>query len=306
MSVAARGVLAMVAACVIWGLSTMFYKALDHIPALVVLAHRTIWSFVFFFLVLAVQRRLAALRSVFANRAQLGIIVLAAMMVSVNWGLFIWAIQVGRAVEASLGYFIFPLVSVLLGLVFFGEALSRLKLVAVALASLAVAVLTFGLGAAPYISIVLALTFGVYSVVKKRAEIGPVVSVTAEVLLLLPIAGLWLWSVQAQGSAAFGVTTLDTIMLIFAGPLTGFPLVLFAYASRRINLATVGLVHYINPSLQFLVATLVFVEPFTRWHSIAFPLIWAALAIYSFEALRQERRNRRSAINSGTSDTTLK
>ena len=306
MSVAARGVLAMVAACVIWGLSTMFYKALDHIPALVVLAHRTIWSFVFFFLVLAVQRRLAALRSVFANRAQLGIIVLAAMMVSVNWGLFIWAIQVGRAVEASLGYFIFPLVSVLLGLVFFGEALSRLKLVAVALASLAVAVLTFGLGAAPYISIVLALTFGVYSVVKKRAEIGPVVSVTAEVLLLLPIAGLWLWSVQAQGSAAFGVTTLDTIMLIFAGPLTGFPLVLFAYASRRINLATVGLVHYINPSLQFLVATLVFVEPFTRWHSIAFPLIWAALAIYSFEALRQERRSRRSAISSGTSATTLK
>ena len=188
MSVAARGVLAMMAACIIWGLSTVFYKALDHIPALVVLAHRTIWSFVFFFLVLMVQQRLGALANAFRNPAQLGIILLAACMVSVNWGLFIWAIQVGRAVEASLGYFIFPLVSVLLGLVFFGERLSRLKLAAVALATLAVAVLTFGLGAAPYISIILALTFGIYSVVKKRAEIGPVVSVTAEVLLLLPIA----------------------------------------------------------------------------------------------------------------------
>ncbi len=308
-----KGILAVILASTIWGLSPVYYKVLGHIPPLEVLSHRTLWSLVFFGLILIAQGRLGQIRIAFGSRRQVANVVLAALMVTTNWFLFIYAVQVGRAVEASLGYYILPLVSVVMGVIFFGEGWSRNKVFAVTLAGLAVLILTLGLGAAPYMSLTLAITFGIYSVIKKRTVAGPVVSVTAEVLLLAPLALVWLWGVHTQGFTGvtgrnlgtFGNSLSDSLMLMLSGPLTAGPLILFSYASRRISLASAGLVGYLNPTLQFLIAALVFAEPITRWHAIAFPLIWKALAIYSFNAVRSERAIRKSAIKASTSSATV-
>lgn len=275
-----RGILAMILACVIWGLSPLFYALIKHVPPLEVLGWRTLWSLVFFAVVLLVQRRLRELPRALAQPRQVVIIAVASVLIAANWFLFIFSIQAGRAVESSLGYYIFPLVAVILGRIFFAEALSRAQWVAVALAGVAVAVLTFGLGVAPWISLLLAGTFGAYGVIKKQLQLGPVVSVAAEVLVLMPVALAWL---VVQGHW-WDWTTMAILAL--SGPMTGGPLMLFSYAAKRARLSTVGLVQYLNPTLQFLVATQIFREPFTMWHAMAFPIIWGALAIYSLSALR--------------------
>ncbi len=309
---AVRRIAAMLGAFTIWGLSPVFYKLLDHVPPLEVLSHRTLWSGVFFGAVLLLQGRLAQLWAVLARWSALRVVILASLMISVNWFFFIYAIQVGRTVETSLGYYIYPLVSVLFGMLFFAERLSTVSLVAVGLAAVAVGVLTAGLGAAPWMSLILAVTFAIYGVIKKRSAAGPVVSVTAEVMLLVPLAVVWLLGVHFAGWSgltgrslgAFGGSWADSLMLMLAGPLTATPLILFSYASKRVSMATIGLVQYLNPTLQFLVATLIFLEPFTIWHKVAFPLIWAALAIYSLDLVRQERAARRASVRSSTDAAT--
>ncbi|MCB1339163.1 MAG: EamA family transporter RarD [Maritimibacter sp.] len=314
MSETAKGMAAMVGATVVWGLSSMYYKLLADVPPLEVLAHRTLWSLVFFGIVLALRGRLAEVARLLASPRNLALVAFAAISISANWFMFIFSIQTGRAVEASLGYYIFPLVAVLMGMAVYGERLGRLKWIAVALATLAVAVLTWGLGVAPWISLGLAATFGAYGVVKKRLAAGPTVSVTAEVLVLAPLAATWLWGVHVQGwtgvtgaaLGAFGRDWPTSLLLMFSGVLTATPLMLFTTASRALPLGLVGVMQYINPTLQFAVAALVFAEPVTRWHWIAFPLIWIAVALYSVETIRQDRATRRlvaSVATSGTSST---
>ena len=294
-----KGILAMVLACTIWGLSPLYYAELRHVPALDVLAWRTAWSCIFFMILLAVQGRLGLVGRALGTVTGALTVLAAGLMIATNWFGFIYSIQIGRAVEASLGYYIFPLVAVLLGRLVFAEALARAQWLAVALAALAVIVLTLGLGAAPWISLLLAATFAGYGVVKKRLDVGPVVSVTAEVLLLSPIAVLWL------AGPGDGVSWDLRTHLLFAlsGPLTASPLILFSYAARRVKLSTIGLVQYLNPTLQFLVATLIFLEPFTFWHALAFPMIWLALAIYSVTSLRQDRAARRASSSVAVSST---
>ena len=303
---------AMLGAFTIWGLSPVFYKLLDHVPPLEVLSHRTLWSGVFFGALLMLQGRLGAVWALLAQWSGLRVVLLASVMISVNWFFFIYAIQVGRTVETSLGYYIYPLVSVLFGMLFFAERLSPISLLAVVLAALAVAVLTVGLGAAPWMSLVLAVSFAIYGVIKKRAVAGPVVSVTAEVMLLVPLAAVWLLGVHLAGWSgltgrtlgAFGGSLSDSLLLMLAGPLTATPLILFSYASRRVSMATIGLVQYLNPTLQFLIATLIFFEPFTPWHTVAFPLIWAAVLLYSLDLMRQERASRRASVRAATDSAT--
>lgn len=305
---ATKGVLAMIAACTVWGLSALYYDQLDAVPPLEVLAHRTLWSAIFFSVVLAFQGRLRELPRLMRGRRAL-ITLTAALMISANWFLFIFSIQVGHAMQASLGYYIFPLVAVLIGMLAFGERIGAAQAVAVALAVLAVLVLTIGLGVAPWISVTLAVTFGVYGLIKKRLDAGPVVSVTAEVLMLAPLSFIYLAGLQtgAWGGGApveFGHDLRVSLLLAFSGILTGGPLILFSYAARRVNMATVGLIQYLNPTLQFLVATLILGEAFTRWHLIAFALIWTALAIYSVQTLRQDREARRAAARASASGIT--
>ncbi|MDI3337400.1 EamA family transporter RarD [Defluviimonas aestuarii] len=294
MSEAAKGVAAMVLACVVWGLSALLYKAIAHVPPPEVLAHRTLWSLVFFLVVLAIQGRLRLLPGLIGSRA-VWLVALAALLVSANWFGYIWSVQNERVIEASLGYYIFPLVAVLIGWVIYRERLAPLQWLAVELAALAVLVLTVGLGAAPWIALYLAVTFGLYGLLKRQIEAGPVVSVAGEVTVLAPIAAIWLWGVHTGHwgtGGAFGKGWSDSLLLAVSGVATGGPLMLFSYAMKRVRMATVGLVQYLNPTLQFALAALLFAEPVTLWHMIAFPVIWAALGLYSFSVLRQERRRR--------------
>ncbi|WP_199260789.1 EamA family transporter RarD [Paracoccus binzhouensis] len=291
-----KGFWAMIGVCVTWGLSPIFYRALSGVPVVEVLAHRTLWSLLLFLAVLAVQGRLRELRGALTG-PHVGRIVLAALTVSLNWGLFIWAVQAGHVVQSSLGYYIFPLMAVVAGVLVFGEALSRAQALAVLLAGLAVALLTWGLGVAPWISLGLALTFVLYGALKKSLPLGPVLSVAAEVALLTPLALGWL-ALQALGwlpaslaaPLSFGADLPVSLLLAASGVITAVPLILFSYAARRVGMATLGLMFYLNPTLQFLCAVLLFGEAFTRWHMIAFAMIWTALAIYSASAFRQARR----------------
>jgi chloramphenicol-sensitive protein RarD len=287
MSDPVKGAIAMALACTIWGLSPLFYALLSHVPPLEVLAHRTFWSLLIFAGVLAVQGRLSALPAALDSPRKFGLVALSTAMISVNYFLFIYAIGVGRTVEASLGYYIFPLVAVAIGALVLRERLDRWQRVAVALAAIAVLVLTVGLGAPPWISLTLAATFGVYGLLKRWVEAGPVVSVTSEVLLFLPIALFYLgWVATDRGLA---LSAPDLALFVASGPLTAVPLMLFSYAAKRVRMATMGLIQYLNPSLQFACAILILNELVTVWHMIAFPVIWLALAVYSTATIRAPR-----------------
>lgn len=295
LSPGAKGILALLAACTVWGLSPLYYHLLAHVPPLEVLCYRTLSSLVFFAGLLAVQGRLGQVAAALRNPRTLMLICAAAVMISLNWFGFIYTISIGNGLSASLGYYMFPLVAVVLGRLVFKESLSRAQMAAVALAALAVAVLTAGLGVAPWIALGLASTFGAYGVVKKGLDLGGVVSVTAEVAVLAPLALVWL-VLRGTEIGNHALNWYDLSLLAFSGILTGLPLILFSIAARRVRLSTVGLVQYLNPTLQFGCAVLFFGNALTLWHSIAFPMIWAALAIYSVSAVVVDRSARRRAV----------
>lgn len=297
-----KGVIALIVACTTWGLSALYYGQLRHVPPLEVLSYRCIWGLVFFVLILATQRRLSLVPQALKSPRQTGIMLIAAILISTNWFGFIYAISTNQALEASLGYYIFPLVAVLIGRVVFAEKLTRVQWIAVALVAIAVATLTLGLGVTPWIALMLAGTFGAYGMIKKQLDVGPVVSVTCEVLLLAPLAIVWIWF---KGTGAGGDNSVVAHAYIaIAGPLTATPLILFSYAAKRIRLASVGLIQYLNPTLQLSVAALIFLEPVTAWHMIALPIIWLALALYSGSSLRQDRSSRKAASKDAGSATT--
>lgn len=307
MSDAKKGILAMIAACTIWGFAPLYWKLLAHLPPIEVLAQRTFWSAVTFLLVLAFQRRLAALWQALGHPRVVIVVLAAALLISVNWFVFIWAVGSGQTTEASLGYFLFPLVAVLGGRVLFGERLSRLQMLAVGLAAFAVMILTLGLGVLPWIALILGCSFGLYGIIKKSLDIGPVISVTAEVVLLAPIA-LAIILTSPSGTAGLGGAgqgaVQDTALLVFSGVLTATPLILFSYAARRAPLSTIGLVQYLNPTLQFFCAVVIFAEPFGFWHRVSFPIIWVALAIYAYASWRREKTASSAASSASTSSTT--
>ncbi|SFE80571.1 EamA family transporter RarD [Roseivivax sediminis] len=298
------GLLSMIAACSIWGLSPLYYKLLSHIPPLEVLAHRTLWSAVFFTGLLAMRGRLGRVDATLRDRRARRTLTFSALAISANWFLFIYSIGIGRATEASLGYYIFPLVAVLLGVALFGERLSRVEAAAVALAGAAVALLAWREGQVPYVSLLIAITFGLYGVAKKRIAADAITSVTTEVLILCPLALVWLALVHAGAApgqgGAFGSDAGTTVLLLFSGPLTALPLIFFSHASQRVALGTLGLIQYMNPTLQFLCATLVFREPFGLAQALAFALIWTALGLYSGARLSRDRASRRQSTSAAT------
>ncbi|MBT4568332.1 MAG: EamA family transporter RarD [Marinovum sp.] len=287
-----KGVLAMVVACLVWGLSPLYYKMLVSVPPIELLSHRTLWSMVLFALILFMQGRLRGALGVLGNKNIMATLFIAALMIAFNWFIFIYSIQINRATETSLGYFIFPLVSVIFGVVLFRENLSRVQISAVLLAAFSVLILTYGLGRVPWIALSVSISFGIYGVIKKSLSIPAIVTVTLEVLLLSPIALMILYFYHASGSGGqFGQSASISLLLILSGPMTATPLILFSYATRRVALATVGILQYINPSLQFLCATVLFLEPLSIWHAVAFPLIWFALALYTWASFQTARRS---------------
>ncbi|RYH10638.1 EamA family transporter RarD [Tropicimonas sp. IMCC6043] len=297
-----RGLLAMTGACLIWGLSPLYYKLVEHVPPLEVLCYRTLWSLVFFGAVVVAQRQVGRFRHFIAGNWKVA--GLAAVLISLNWGFFIWSIQAGRVMESSLGYYIFPLVAVLIGAVFFRETLTPLQWLAVGFAAAGVAVRTYGIGVVPRLALVLAITFSLYGIIKRQLRVGAILSVTGEVLLLAPLAAAWLlWTGTGHAGGAGASDLRSQLLLSLSGPLTAGPLILYSFAAQRVRLATLGLLQYLNPTLQFLCAALVLAEPFTRWHGITFALIWVALALYSAQGLFMDRAARRRSISVGTSGT---
>ena len=280
-----KGAIAMIVACTIWGLSAIYYKQLSETPPIEVLCHRTIWSVVAFTLFLRLQNRLEELKIVFRDRKLVQTLFWAAAMISTNWFFFIWSVHNDRATEASFGYYIFPLVAVVFGLFFFNERLSLMKWVSVVLATIAVLILAISQNILPFIALVLSITFGIYGMLKKQISLGPVLSVTSEVILLLPVAIILLLYWHLDGTGSFGTNITTTSLLIFSGPMTAVPLMLFSYAARRVQMTSLGIIQYLNPSLQFFVAIFIFLEPFGLWHAVAFGLIWLALFIYSFASI---------------------
>ena len=291
----------MVLACTVWGLSPLYYALLKDVPSIEVLCYRAIWSCVLFGVILSVQRRLPLVWDALRCPRQLWVIVLAAVMISANWFGFIYAVSVGQGIDASLGYYIYPLVAVLIGWFVYAERLHRLQWFAILLAAIAVLILTLGLGVTPYLALWLAITFAIYGMAKRRLAVGPVVSVTAEVVVLLPLATVYLGVFGTQGDAPLAHHAL----MALSGPLTAIPLILFSYAARRVRMSSIGLTQFLNPTLQFSVAVFIFAEPFTKWHKISFPLIWCAVILYCIAQLRQDKASRKSASSAVTVSTTV-
>ncbi len=278
-------------AYVLWGLLPVYWKSLQAVPAFEILLHRMVWSLLFLALVLLASGRWRGLGAALAAKRTLAIYAAAAILLSGNWWLYIWAVNAGYIVETSLGYFINPLVSVLLGVILFKERLRLGQWTAIALAALGVAFLTFVYGQPPWISLALAFSFAFYAVLKKIAPLGAAQGLALETALMsLPAAALLLhW--QASGSASFGSLGAGTdLLLIGAGATTALPLVFFAAAARRLPLSTIGVMQYIAPTLQFLLGVLVYDEPFDARRLVGFTAIWVALAVFTGEGLWFRKR----------------
>ncbi|MDV3124736.1 EamA family transporter RarD [Mycobacterium sp. 21AC1] len=270
-----------------WGLCPGFFLLLMPAGAVEILAHRIVWSAVFLLLVLAVARRLGDLRRL-TLRTWLQLAA-AAALISINWGTYIFAVTTGHVVDAALGYFINPLVSVALGVLVFRERINRWQAVALVIAVVAAAILTAEVGEPPYIALVLALSFGVYGLIKKVVQADPRVSVAVETLLALPLAAGYVITLEVLGRGHF----LDqgpwhTTLLLLAGPVTAVPLLLFATAAQRLPLVTLGLLFYLNPGLQMAWGVFIGHEPMPVGRWIGFALIWVALVIMTVAALRKK------------------
>ena len=285
------GVFYAVLAYTAWGFLPVFFKQLIQVNAFEIVLHRMVWSVVFLLCVLTVLKRWAWLRSVARQPRVLLAFAVSALLLSANWTVYVWAVQNAHVLDASLGYFILPLVNVALGFAFLNERPRPVQWLAVALAAAGVLWLTLQAGRLPWVALLLAITFGIYGLLRKLAKLGALEGLTLETLLLSPFAvGLlawWAWHGQGalvQGDAA----TLGWLLL--AGPLTAIPLLLFAAGARRLPMATLGILQYISPSLQMLLGVWLYGEAFEPARAIGFYLIWLALVLYSVDSLWSSRR----------------
>ncbi|BCH33842.1 permease [Mesorhizobium sp. L-8-10] len=284
---ATRGFFFALGAYTFWGVQPIFMKAVAHIPATEVVAHRIIWSVPIAGLVLLLLGRTADLKAALRSGRTLLMAAVTASLITFNWGIYVWAIAVDRAVETALGYYINPLVSVLMGAMLLGERLSRPQVLAVGLAALAVVIMTVYAGGLPWVSLALALSFAVYGFLRKTLPIGPSQGFFLEVLILcLPALGYIAW-LQFNGESHFVASAPgDMVLLMLCGPITSIPLLLYAFGAKLLRFSTIGIMQYIGPSIVLLIAVFVFGEPFGGVRAVAFGLIWAALAIYSWTMLR--------------------
>lgn len=285
-----KGFALAVSAYVLWGFLPLFLKAVAHIPAIEVVAHRVIWSVPIAGAVLVATGRTRDLRDAITNPRMLLLAVMTAGLISVNWGIYIWAISAGQTIEAALGYYVNPLFSIFLGAVLLGERMTKAQVAAVFLAFVAVIILTAETGRLPLVAVSLMLTWGFYAFFKKSLPIGPNQGFLLEVLILLiPALGYVGW-LTANGQSHFGADAGDTAILMACGVVTAVPLMLYANGAKLLRLSTIGILQYIAPTMIFLIAIFVFGEAFEGAKRIAFPLIWLALVIYTTSLVHKMRR----------------
>jgi chloramphenicol-sensitive protein RarD len=291
-----RGFLLGLSAYAMWGLFPLYWPLLEPAGAVEILAHRVFWSLAVMVGLVVAVRRTRRLRAVLADRRARTILSIAAVLIAVNWGTYIWGVNNHHVVETSLGYFINPLVTVLMGVLILGERLRRLQWVALGLALLAVAGLTAEYGRPPWVALVLAFSFGSYGLAKKKAGVGAVESLTVETMVLAPLAfGYIVFLTLTGGSHFTGHGTGHALMLASAGLVTAVPLICFGGAATRVSLTTIGLLQYVTPTIQFAIGVFVYGEPMPPLRWAGFSLVWVALVIFTAEAVVNRRRQLRVA-----------
>jgi chloramphenicol-sensitive protein RarD len=287
------GVVYAASAFLIWGISPIYWKALRAVPALEIILHRMVWSFFFLVPLIIIMRRWQEFIDVFKNYRTLLILLVTALIVGGNWLLYIWAVNNDYLLQASLGYYINPLVNVVLGMVFLKERLRRPQILSVLLAFAAVLYLTISYGEFPWIALMLALSFGLYGLIRKVAPVGALVGLAVETLLLSVPALIYLYYLDSRGAGTiFRVSLKLSLLLMGCALVTAIPLLFFTLGARRLYLSTLGLLQYIAPSCMFILAVFLFREPFSSVQVVTFILIWTALAIYSSDSVRYYRGNR--------------
>jgi chloramphenicol-sensitive protein RarD len=294
------GALSAATAFFIWGTVPIYWKQMQAVSATELIAHRLVWSLVFLLGVVAWQRDFRSLRPGLAGARPLGLNFLASVLLTVNWGVYVWAVNAGHVIETSLGYFLVPLCNVAVGSFFLHEKLRPFQWAAIGLAALGVLLLLVRVGHIPWIALSLAFTWTSYGLLKKKSELGPIPGLTVETLLLFPFAaGLLLWW-HHTGEGALGRVDFRThVFVLSVGLVTAVPLVLFAYGARRIRLTTLGLLQYIAPSVQFLIGLFVYREPFDAARLQAFAFIWIGLVVYSADTFWNQRRQLLKAAGVG-------
>ena len=284
-----EGLIAGLVAYVLWGFLPIYFKIVETVPPLEVLAHRILWAVPFGLPIILAGRQWPDVREALADRRKLLLLTLSAALIAVNWLVYIWAVQHEQIFQASLGYYINPLMYVLVGVVFFRERLRRPQVVAVALAGAGVAVLTVSGGTFPAIALTLATSFTIYGVIRSRVAVGGMPGLFIETLILFPFAVAYLTRLVAADAAVFGVDQPALSgWLVLAGPFTVLPLLCFALAARRLPLSTIGVMQFLAPTMQFIVG-LAYGEALTAAHIVCFTLIWIAVAVFSADAWRASR-----------------
>lgn len=288
----ARGLMFALGAYGFWGFLPLYMKMLSHIPATEIVAHRVLWSIPIAGALLLITGRTRDLVAALKSPRTLALAALTASLVAINWNIYVWAITSGRALDASLGYYINPVFSVFLGAVILREKLHKLQWLSIAIAGVAVAILTFDAGTVPVAALSLTVSWGFYALFKRSLPIGPNQGFMLEVLILMPLAlGYVIW-LAMNGSSTFAGTTRDTFFLMGAGAVTAVPLIFYANGAKGLRLTTIAMLQYIAPTMIFLIAVFVFGEPFGRARMIAFPLIWLSLVVFSYSLLRARRGKR--------------
>jgi chloramphenicol-sensitive protein RarD len=291
MTTASKGFIPAAAAFAMWGAFPLYFHLLQQVSSVQVIAHRVVWSCLFVLVWIAVRGELATLRATLVNRSVVWQLAVTAMLISVNWLVYVWGVMHGHVVETSLGYFIGPLVNVLLGVVLLSERLTPAQWTAVALAATGVTYLTMMAGGLPWIALTLAFAFAIYGLIRKLVKVESLPGLAIETLILVPFAAIYLLWCEHAGSGALGhAGPAITALLIGSGPLTAIALFLFAYGTRLLPYSTVGLLQYLTPTLQFACGVFVLHEPFERARAIGFTVVWVALLIYAGEGLRLSRK----------------
>ncbi|MBG0757178.1 EamA family transporter RarD [Vibrio cidicii] len=293
---ARQGVLLAIGAYTMWGIAPIYFKSISSVSALEILSHRVVWSFFLLAALLHFGRNWRAVSAVITNKSKMLYLVSTAILVGVNWLIFIWAVNANHMLDASLGYYINPLFNVLLGMIFLGERLRKLQWFAVALAACGVLVQLVMFGSVPIVAIALAMSFGVYGLLRKKVSVDAQTGLFIETLVMLPAAAIYLLFIASTPTS----NLLDNpaslnILLVAAGVVTTLPLLCFTGAATRLKLSTLGFFQYIGPSLMFLLAVLIYGEAFTSDKAITFAFIWGALVLFSFDGLRNNRNVRRAA-----------
>lgn len=292
---ARQGVLLAIAAYTMWGIAPMYFKSIAQVSAFEILSHRVIWSFFLLAALLHFGRRWRAVYDIASSKSKMAYLLSSSVLIGANWLIFIWAVNTNHMLDASLGYFINPLINILLGMVFLGERLRKLQWFAVVLAGCGVLVQLIVFGSVPIVAMALAMSFGFYGLLRKKVAVDAQTGLFVETLLLLPAALVYLlfFADTATSNMMDNAASLNTL-LIAAGVITTLPLLCFTGAATRLKLSTLGFFQYIGPSLMFLLAVLIYGEAFTMDKAITFAFIWGALVVFSIDGLRSNRRSRRA------------